>query len=113
MTKDEGPMADTPRDIDPEQFIDTLLANNPNRAELKYAIIQMISAAIEQAQAETAPHSQADLHPCILKLGEAMATLQTHKPKTPSELARRYAVAITELEKVIAYFSTYVVFNHK
>ena len=31
------------------------------------------------------------------------------KPTDRSEKARRYAVAITEMEKVVAYFKTYVI----
>lgn len=43
------------------------------------------------------------------KLEEALAELRKEKPEERSEQARRYAVAITELEKVIAYFVTFVV----
>ena len=43
------------------------------------------------------------------KLEEALDALRAEKPQERGEDARRYAVAITELEKVIAYFVTFVV----
>lgn len=42
------------------------------------------------------------------KLEDALAYLRNAKPGERSELARRYAVSITELEKVFAYFKIYV-----
>jgi hypothetical protein len=41
-------------------------------------------------------------------LKEALEAMREAKPEERSELARRYAVSITELEKVIAYFVLYV-----
>lgn len=41
-------------------------------------------------------------------LHSALSGLQSAKPEDRSELARRYAVTITELEKVIAYYWLYV-----
>lgn len=38
----------------------------------------------------------------------ALETLRESKPEERSEKARRYAVAITELEKVYAYYVTFV-----
>ena len=38
-----------------------------------------------------------------------MENLRMAKPNERSEIARRYAVTITEFEKVIAYFKVYVV----
>jgi len=46
---------------------------------------------------------------CLRLLQEALEALQAAKPEERSEASRHYAVAITELEKVIAYFTTYVV----
>jgi hypothetical protein len=43
------------------------------------------------------------------KLEEALAQLRQEKPEDRSELARRYAVTITELEKVLAYFVVFAV----
>lgn len=40
-------------------------------------------------------------------LDSALAYLITSKPEERSELARRYAVTITEMEKVYAYFMQY------
>jgi hypothetical protein len=45
----------------------------------------------------------------LVAMLEALATLRAGKPSERSELARRYSVAITEMEKVVAYFKTYVV----
>ena len=41
-------------------------------------------------------------------LEAALETLRNAKPEERSEKARRYAVSITELEKVIAYFKIYI-----
>ena len=46
---------------------------------------------------------------CLGLLKEALAAMHKAKPAERSELARRYAVSITEMEKVVAYFQTYVV----
>jgi hypothetical protein len=43
-----------------------------------------------------------DLQVCIIDL-------RKNKPEERNEVARRYAVTITELEKVAAYFEVYVV----
>jgi hypothetical protein len=42
------------------------------------------------------------------KLLDALEALKKEKPEERSEEARRYAVAITELEKVIAYYWTFI-----
>jgi hypothetical protein len=42
-------------------------------------------------------------------LQEALDELRRAKPEERGEVARRFAVAITELEKVIAYFKVFVV----
>jgi hypothetical protein len=41
-------------------------------------------------------------------LKEALEAMREAKPEERSELARRYAVSITELEKVIAYYVVFV-----
>jgi dTDP-D-glucose 4,6-dehydratase len=43
-------------------------------------------------------------------LEQALETLSKAKPNDRSEKDRRYAVTITELEKVIAWFKVYVEF---
>lgn len=45
----------------------------------------------------------------IKSFGLALKTLKAAKPEDRSQTDRRYAVTITELEKVMAYFVTYVV----
>jgi hypothetical protein len=45
----------------------------------------------------------------LLKMEELLKALKEAKPDERSELARRYAVTITECEKVFAFFDTYVV----
>lgn len=40
---------------------------------------------------------------------ETLNSLRLHKPNDRSELDRRFAVTITEMEKVAAYFKTYVI----
>ena len=42
-------------------------------------------------------------------LQEILAAMRVAKPEERSEKARRYAVAITEMEKVVAYFQTWIV----
>lgn len=44
-----------------------------------------------------------------VELDRALSYLITSKPEERSELARRYAVTITEMEKVYAYFMQYVI----
>ena len=45
----------------------------------------------------------------VLKLlKEALEAMKEAKPEERSELARRYAISSTELEKLIAYFLVYV-----
>lgn len=46
---------------------------------------------------------------CLAALYEALEQLRAAKPGNRSERDRRYAVSITELEKVIGYFNTFVV----
>jgi hypothetical protein len=46
---------------------------------------------------------------CRVKLQEALDALRENKPEERSEEARRYAVTITEMEKVLAYFAVFVV----
>jgi len=43
------------------------------------------------------------------KLQKMLEFLRFTKPEDRSEKARRYAVTITEMEKVVAYFQTWVV----
>lgn len=44
----------------------------------------------------------------IFYINKALESLQRGKPDDRSELTRRYAVTITEMEKVFAYFKTFV-----
>lgn len=45
----------------------------------------------------------------LRRLEDTLAYLRAGKPSERSELTRRYAVSITELEKAVAYFKVYVV----
>lgn len=52
-----------------------------------------------------------EIHPddlAIMALEEAHNVLFANKPKERGELARRYAVAMTELEKVMGYVDTFI-----
>lgn len=54
--------------------------------------------------------AQAELSRSVLgDLKNVIHRMRSAKPDERSELARRYAVSITDLEKVIAYFEVYVV----
>ena len=44
----------------------------------------------------------------LSSLKTTLSTLRAVKPEDRSGLDRRYAVTITELEKVFAYFHTYI-----
>ncbi len=44
----------------------------------------------------------------VVSLTEILHKLQTAKPAERSDLARFYAVTITEIEKALAYYKTYV-----
>lgn len=48
---------------------------------------------------------------CLDDMRALIQKLRDAKPEERNELARRYAVTITELEKVLAYFYSYVVTN--
>lgn len=43
------------------------------------------------------------------KLIDALEALMTGKPDERNETARRFAVTITEMEKVLAYYITFIV----
>lgn len=43
------------------------------------------------------------------ELKDVLALLRDGKPEQRSEYSRHWAVAITEMEKVVAYFKVYVV----
>ena len=45
---------------------------------------------------------------CWYHLIEALEMMKTAKPEERSELARRYAVSITEMEKITAYFKVFI-----
>ncbi|MCP4083226.1 MAG: hypothetical protein GY743_23640 [Planctomycetaceae bacterium] len=42
---------------------------------------------------------------------KALSALRNNKPAERCEKARRYAVTITEMEKVLSYFTVYVLGN--
>jgi hypothetical protein len=46
---------------------------------------------------------------CVRELNEALVALRAAKPDERSETAQRFAVTITDLEKVIGYFETWIV----
>lgn len=48
-------------------------------------------------------------HNCIDSLLDTLQKLRDAKPDERTELARRYAVTITEMEKVYAYFLAWVI----
>jgi hypothetical protein len=69
-----------------------------NREEIK----------LELDRREMLDYAHRELNQQILGiLRDALAELRNAKPKERNELARRYAVTITMLEKVIAYFQVY------
>lgn len=47
-------------------------------------------------------------HKALYDLQKALESLQEAKPEERGELTRRYAVTITDLEKVIAYYETFI-----
>ena len=47
--------------------------------------------------------------PTLDLLESALESLQSEKPNDRSEVDRRYAIIITDLEKVLAYYKTYIV----
>ena len=55
---------------------------------------------------ETKPSTEMEVN---RQLEEVLQLLRNSKPEERNEIARRYAVTITELEKVIAYFKVYIV----
>lgn len=75
--------------------------------------VEEVRQQIEREQIEReriADFAQEERNKEILRGMEAMLRrLRDAKPKERSELARRYAVAITEYEKSLAFFKFYVV----
>lgn len=57
---------------------------------------------------EKSPSSLAAVSTGIL-MDQLLREMRDARPSERSELSRRYAVAITEMEKVYAYFKTYVI----
>jgi len=51
-----------------------------------------------------------DFH-CEAAIHNALQTLKDNKPNDRSEYDRRYAITITEIEKVQAYFKTFIIDN--
>ena len=49
-----------------------------------------------------------DGDPVMTALENALTVLREQKPNDKSEKDRRYAVTITEMEKVIAYYATFI-----
>ena len=45
----------------------------------------------------------------LISLESSLRTIRHNRPNDRSELDRRWAIAITDFEKVIAYFKTYIV----
>lgn len=60
---------------------------------------------IEGEQPES-PEEEVDRH-----LEYALEALKAHKPNDRSEKDRHWAITITEMEKVIAFFRTWVAFH--
>lgn len=45
----------------------------------------------------------------MAQLNQALSDLSAAKPNERNEMARRYAITITEVEKIAAYFQVYIV----
>lgn len=70
--------------------------------------LERLREAIGDAQAApTKEASYEDMASFYMK--KTLETMRRGKPEIRSERARRYAVAITEMEKAFAYFQTYIV----
>jgi len=48
------------------------------------------------------------LHPVSVAMGELIQTLKDFKPEDRSEIDRRFAIAITDAEKLAGYVITYL-----
>lgn len=48
------------------------------------------------------------MDPVLEKMIDVLKDLKNAKPDERSELSRRYAVTITEMEKVVAYYMAFV-----
>lgn len=70
--------------------------------------LELLREAIGKAQAApTREASYEDMASFYMK--KALEAMRRGKPEIRGEGARRYAVAITEMEKTFAYFQLYVV----
>lgn len=70
-------------------------------------INRMLRTELAKDEAKADPYQ--DAKNALYSLEAALLTLQAAKPGERGELARRYAVTITELEKTVAYFETWVI----
>lgn len=78
--------------------------------ELKKNLEEIKQKIENQEIVQAAEHQMAEN--CLKLLEQAIADLRAAKPEERNERARRYAVTITDLEKVIAYFKVYIVDEH-
>lgn len=69
----------------------------------------VILAALRHLSTERNPMSDnlLSIKPPYVLMQETLNSLKLHKPNDRSELDRRYAVMITDMEKVIAYCAVY------
>jgi len=76
-----------------------------------HALLALEENAGEQlaisADEEPHPHTEAEAVFGVLR--GALARMQASKPNDRSEADRRWAISITEMEKALAYFKTWVV----
>lgn len=88
----------------PEELAYEITGENRRFAKLFYQDVLTVLGALNQEKIMDDP-----LTNCQNALNLALEELKKAKPETRSESARRFAVTITELEKVIGYFETWIV----
>jgi len=70
--------------------------------------LSQLKQALEERFKESDASKQAR-EGILISLESSLRMLKCNRPNDRSEIDRRYAILITDFEKVIAYFKTYIV----
>jgi len=70
--------------------------------------LSQLKKALEERFKESDASKQAK-EDMLISLESSLRMIQRNRPNDRSEIDRRYAILITDFEKVIAYFKTYIV----
>jgi hypothetical protein len=81
----------------------------PTEEQMNQEWIKKITKQAEQSEANDTPNESSYEEAALDYMKKTLQVMRQAKPEIRSERARRYAVAITEMEKLFAYFKVYIV----